>query len=213
MKVIVLICAVLSLAAAASAQVSIDDLKARAKKEKLKDLIIQYDKFKDKSLISTKPQNLIGFGESFAVGLADNLASSPHGSGRMTGHPTVLLMSVGIEFKGDRLEQDTDMLAVLFTSNSKGWVFLKGDTNLYILLDDERIEIAPVASGNDINLRSVTETLGFGISRTDLERILKAKKVEMKLGDTMPRKWKDDWSKRIRALLTLLNKPGAGSPA
>lgn len=37
----------------------------------------------------------------------------------------------------------------------------------------------------------------------ELESLMAAKKVKLKLGDTPPRKWKDDWSKRIRSMLEL----------
>lgn len=205
--------AVLSLIVIASSAingqgVSVSDLQAKAKASKLKDIVLTYDKFKDKSLITTKPQNLIGFGESFAVGMADGLANHPYGSGRSSGHPSSLLMAIGYEGKGDGLMQTPETLAVIFKSNAKGWVFLKGDNNLYILCDDQRMEFRPLGTDSDITFSGlggvgVSETLGFAISRSDLQKILTAKKVEMKLGDTFPRKWKSDWSKRIQALLTL----------
>lgn len=186
---------------------SITELQARAKAEKLKDLVITYDKFKDKSLISTKPQNLMGGMESFAVAMADSLATGPYGSGRTSGYPTVLMLAIGLDMRGDTLTETPAMFAMFFQSNSAGWVFLKGDKNLYVLYDDQRLELHPIGTDRDISLRSVSETLAFAVSRADLEKIINAKKVEMKLGDTFPRKWKPDWSKRIGALLTLTTLP------
>ncbi len=185
------------------AGVALTELQARAKTQKLNEVRISYDKFKDKAVIATKPQNLIGGMESFAVGMADSMATGPYGSGRTSGYPTALYLSIGIEIRGEKLTETPELFAAIFTSNSHGWVFLKGDDNFYVLYDDQRLELHPVGKDSDIAMRSVSETLAFGITRADLEKIIKAKKVEVKLGDTIPRKWKTDWSKRISQLLEI----------
>jgi len=193
---------ILILAAGAFGQTSVTELQSAAKAGKHKDLIIKYDKFKDKSVIATKPQNLIGSWEGgmaiFATGMiGPNKAM------------TMLMLEIGYEFKGQTLDATPSHYAIIFRSNSSDWNFLKGDTNFYILYDAERLELNPLAKDSDlifgrIDLRyTVSETLGYGIARDDLEKILKAKKIEFKLGDTKPREWKSDWSKRIQAMLTL----------
>ena len=194
---------ILILVASAFGQASIADLQAKAKASKLKDLVIQYDKFKDKSYISTKPQNLVGGMESFAIAVAE---SGPYGRRTPSGYPTVLLMQLGFGFKGDSLKETQNEFLFSFASSSTGWVFLKGDKNLYILYDNDRLELKPVGSDADISFSSyggVSEFLGYEISRETVEKLLAAKKLEFKLGDTFPRKWKSDWTKRIQALLAL----------
>ncbi len=195
---------ILILAATTFAQQSVSELQAKAKSSKLKDLIVSYDKFKDRSIVATKPQNLIGSWEGgmaiFATGMAGPNKAQ-----------TMLMLSIGYEFKGDKLTATPENYAIIFTSNSSDWNFLKGDKNFYILFDESRLELSPLGQDSDILWSriggpmsvSVKETLGFGISRADLERILAAKKIEFKLGDTKPREWKADWSKRIQAMLTL----------
>jgi len=202
MKIISLVLLVLSFSFVSFAQSTVTDLKTRAKNEKLKDLIITYDKFKDKAQVATKPQNLIGSWEGgmaiFATGMiGPNKAQ------------TLLFLTIGYEFKGETLDKTPNHYAIIFESNSSDWNFLKGDRNLYVLYDEKRLELSPLAADSDIKWSrmspsvSVSESLGFGITRSDLEEIMKAKKVEFKLGDTKPREWKSDWSKRINALLAI----------
>lgn len=202
MKIILLFSIVLSFALASLGQSTVIDLKTRAKTEKLKDLIITYDKFKDKAQVATKPQNLIGSWEGgmaiFATGMVGPNKAQ-----------TLLFLTIGYEFKGENLDKTPTHYAVIFESNSSDWNFLKGDRNLYIFYDEKRLELAPLAADSEIKWSrispsvSVSESLGFGITRADLEEIMKAKKVEFKLGDTKPREWKSDWSKRINALLKI----------
>jgi hypothetical protein len=192
---------VLILAAGVFGQATIADLQTKAKTTKTnKDLLISYDKFKDKSVVSTKPQNLIGGMEAFAVGMVE---ANPGGARTPSGYPTVLLLQMGFTFRGDTLKETPSDFLMTFTSSSTGWVFLKGDKNLYILYDGERLEMHPIGEDRDIWSTSVGETLGFTISREMIAKLIEAKNIEMKLGDTIPRKWKPEWSKRIQALLTI----------
>lgn len=180
-----------------------DEMKAKAKAAKIKDLVITYDKFKDRSIITTKPQNLIGSWEGgakiFAAGMVGPVAGPAQ---------TILFVQAGYQYVGNILKETPVEYTLAFTSASKSWVYLKGDNNLYVLCDGLRIELHPVGKDSDVNLGmfydvSVSETIGFVISRTDLDRIANANIVELKLGDSRPRKWKPEWSKRIQGLLTL----------
>lgn len=189
-----------------SANPTITDLQTRVKTEKIKDVDVHYDKFKDKSVVATKPQNLVGSWEGGLAIVATGMAGPNKAQ-------TFLFLQIGYEFKGQVLGSTPDHYAVIFRSSSSDWNFLKGDRNLYILFDEERLELHPLASDSDILLSpiskgvSVAESLGFAITRNDLERVLKAKKAEFKLGDTKPREWKADWSKRIQAVMSLTTVP------
>ncbi len=122
---------------------------------------------------------------------------------------TMLLLQIGYEYQGTKLIATPPHYAIIFTSNSSNWNFVKGDRNLYILFDEHRLELEPLAADSDILFSpvgsnvTVSEKLGFGITRDDLEKILASKKAEFKLGDTRAREWKSDWSKRIRQLLDI----------
>ncbi len=183
--------------------VTVAELQAKAKTEKIKDILINYDRFKDAAIVYTKPQNLIGSGEGGMAIFGRGMIGPAAGPTQ-----TLLYLSIGYAFKGDKLADTPNIFAVAFKSNSSDWVYLKGDKNLYILYDDQRLVLNSLGTDSDVNLGmfydvTVSETLGFAISRNDLQKIIEAKKVEFKLGDTKPRQWKPDWSKRIQQLLTL----------
>jgi len=197
---------ILILAAAAFAQTSITDLQAKAKADKLKDLVIKYDKFKDSSVVSTKPYNLIGGGEGFAAAMAVALSRNSTIANDET-IMTSLMANVGIVFDGDKLAATADKFILNFETNSNNWVFLKGDRNVYFLFDEQRLELKPFGSDSDIGRRSVSEQLGYEITRADLEKLSSAKKLEMKLGP-VPRKVRSEFIDRIRQLLKLTKIEG-----
>jgi len=188
--------------------IPVADLKKRAKVAKVDDeLLLGYDKFKDKTSIFTKPQNIVSTSASIAVMMVDSMATGRYGSGRTSGFPTSLTFSIGYAFTGDAMRETPDKFALIFNSNSRGWVFLKGDQHLYFLLGEgQRLELEPAAEGRDIYAGyshvSVGEMLGFVITREQLERIVAGgKNVELRLGSTIPRHMQSGWTKRVKALL------------
>ncbi len=187
---------------AANAQ-SVGDLQIRAKSLGLKDITISYDRFKDKTTITTKPHNLIGSTEGAMANVAHGMLGPGAGAGQM-----ILMMTVGYQFAGASLDATGDRFAIVFRSDSHNWVYAKGDQNLYILYDNKRLELHPLSGDSDIVAGlfydvTVTETLGFKISREKLAEIAAATKVEMKLGDSKPRTWKPDLSKRVNQILAI----------
>lgn len=174
----------------------VDALKAKAKFQKLKDLIIGYDKFKDQTMIATKPHNLIGSWEG--------------GMGIVVGSPQIALAVYVLSvFKGSNLAEPPERYSLLFVSLGNRWNYIKGDNTLYLIVDGERQELEPDAKDSEI-MRSafdgkVTtgETLGFIITRAELEKLANAKEIELRLGNTKPRKFKPEFLERIRAILAL----------
>jgi hypothetical protein len=183
----------------AGQSITTDELKARAKKLKIdKEIMIGYDKFKDQSGISTKPYNLIGGGEAFAASMAGALS-------RDTKSQLALLVNIFVTFPGQKLENAPDEFHLLFTSGSNDWLFLKGDRKAYFLIDKERLVLEPTDRDSDVTRAGVTEQLGYEISRNDLEKMIKAKTVEMRLGNSSPRVLKKELLTRFSKLYRLLD--------
>lgn len=201
-KLLPLILILLTSLAAPGQGLSVTELQAKAKSEKLKDLIISYSKFKDQSIIITKPENLVGSWEGAGAIVSAGMVG--------VGGQMVLMVNVGAGFKGPQLTQTVNDFVLGFQSLSKGkWQFLKGDQKLYLLYDEHRLEMEPIASDADISIPilasgvDTTESLYFRLTRSDLEAIAAAKKIEMQLGNSKPRLWKNNIAQRIRSLLTI----------
>lgn len=192
-------------AATAFSQLTVTELQTKAKASKAnKDVVIMYDKFKDLTSVATKPYNLIGGGESFAAGMLVAMSQSPYSSHRDS-PPVMTSLNVSLfhTFKGDKLTASPDTFNLMFDSGSSGWIFLKGDRNLYILYDESRLELHPIATDNDVLSRSVSETLAFEITRDQLNALIKAKQVAIKLGP-MPRKVKQGFTQRLNQMVGVL---------
>ena len=180
--------------------ISVAELQAKVKAEKIKDLVIKYDKFKHRTTITTRAQNLVGSTEGAMAIVASGMIGF--------GGQTLLMLELGGGFKGDKLSATIDEFVIGFGSTSKGkWQFLKGDKNLYLLFDEQRLEFEPIADDANVSLDlfgssiNTKESLYFLVKRHELEKIISAKKIEMKLGDSKPREWKSDTVKRIKGLL------------
>ena len=182
-------------------QVSVEDLKAKGRAEDLNDLIIGYNRKTDRTVIVTKPVELLG--EAFMLTQRTDL--EPMRSLRQLPH--MLFVTIGYEGEGEGLQATPDKLTIAFTSNARGWPFLKGDDNLYIVCDGRRMQLRP-APKDDASRPLFTgpihfERLVFDISRDELKAIIAAKKIEMQLGGTSPRKWKERRIKQVRAILAI----------
>ena len=182
--------------------ISFTELQAKVKAEKIKDIVIKYDKFKHRTTLTTKPQNLVGSTEGAMAIVASGMVG--------VGGQTLLMLEVGGGFKGDKLSSTINEFVIGFGSTSKGkWQFLKGDKNLYLLFDEQRLEFEPIADDASVSLDlfgssiNTKESLYYLVKRQELERIVAAKKIEMKLGDSKPREWKSETVKRINGLLSI----------
>jgi hypothetical protein len=76
---------------------------------------------------------------------------------------------------------------VVFTSEAPGRVY-PGETELVFLIDGERVRRVPAAVNDDRSRLAaegvITQTVFTGMTVETLRRIVRAKTVEMKLGDT-----------------------------
>jgi hypothetical protein len=175
---------------------SASEFKARIKAEKIKNIEVTYDKFKDKTWISTKPVSLI-------PGLA-SLLSGIGEPGDGFEYPSTWNFAVYISFSGEKLETPQESFALRVTSYSRGWIFLRGDQALYFLLDDkDRFELESFDQNNEIRRGGVIETKFYEISRDQLRKILEANKVEVKLGN-FSRPFNAELIKRLRAFDSLI---------
>ena len=193
---------------------SVESLKARIKKEKIKDVAVGYDKFRDQTLISTTPKNLIGNWEG-----ATAIVAAGMGGPGVTGQ-SILLLTVRTTWRTQTLSETPADFELVFTSSANNWVYLKGDNNVYFLLDGERLELHPIAKDSGLTYDpigpgvGVSEEISFRVTRDDLQKVATAKKVELRLGNSTPRIWKPEWSKRFEDLLalTVLGPHGTPSP-
>jgi hypothetical protein len=168
-------------------QATAETLKQKAKDLKLKNIVVRYDKFKDETYVFSKPENMMTGPESMAAMMAGAIAG-PYGMGT-SGFPTMLMMMVGYSFKGNEPPARPNFYTMMFVSNSNnGWV--------------ERLEYDAIDRDWDINMAGISEKMGFTIPREDLERIMRAKSIELKLGP-LPRKFKNDEIKKVNEVLKL----------
>jgi len=175
---------------------SISEIKDRIKTEKIRNVEVTYDKFKDRAWISTKPVNLI-------PGLASLLAGiGEPGSGNE--YPSTWNFSALLAFSGEKLEGHQESITLRVTSYSRGWIFVRGDQTLYLLLDNEdRFELEPLDEENEIRSGGVIESKLYELTRDQLRKILDAKKVEVKLG-TFSRPFNAELIRRLRAFDSLI---------
>lgn len=175
---------------------SASEFKARIKAEKVRNIEVTYDKFKDKTWISTKPVSLI-------PGLASLLAGIGE-PGDGDEYPSTWNFEVYVSYTGEKLEAPQESFALRVTSYSRGWIFLRGDQTLYFLLDDkDRFELESFDQNNEIRRGGVIETKFYEISRDHLRKILEAKKVEVKLGN-FSRPFNAELIRRLRAFDSLI---------
>lgn len=191
---------IIAFSISAFGQVTVDQLQAKAKEIKAKDITFEYDKYKDRSVVATKPVNLIG-------GMEGGAAIVFGGAGTKTA--VVLMLNAVAVFKGNSLAATPERFGLLFDSRSKGWLYEKGDRNLYVLYDDKRLELHPVGIDGDLHFgwmsrdTPVNEMLMFEISPADLAAVSQAKEVSIKLGEK-PRKIKGDVLERFQKFIQLM---------
>lgn len=88
---------------------------------------------------------------------------------------------------GEKLVKSGDLQCYLvFRSSSRSWLFLRS-RDLIFLADGERIALGAGSHDGDVssaryNSVGVTERMIYTITRADLEKLVAAKSLEMKLG-------------------------------
>ena len=135
MQKLTLIALALLYCTSALSQASVEDLKVRARTENLKDLVIGYDQKTDRTVIITKPVELLGNG--FVLTQRTDLEPMR----ALTPLPQMLFITIGYEGHGDGLEATPDHLTIAFITNTRGWRFLNGDDSLYIVCDEKRMPV------------------------------------------------------------------------
>lgn len=137
---------------------------------------ISYDKFEDRTLVSFSGFNMIGFGESVAMAIAN---SSPNGR---TAKASSLALGAGFVFQGDTLKQEPADYFIYFYYSGDDWKFLKS-SKLIALVDGERIQFGDGDADRDVKYSGVSELVGFKASKEELQKLSQAKSVEMKIGN------------------------------
>lgn len=134
---------------------------AKPKKSKL---VVSYDKFRDITIVSTyprKPKDTLG-----------------------------ILVSGYFNHKGELLREPVAFAGLVFDSYSSDWQFLKeGDRRLFVLADGERFEFSSPTRESTVNRGygpysrvTVSERLVFSFDKEQLEKLLNARSLEMRLG-------------------------------
>lgn len=169
---------------AAAQSRSIDDLKAQAKQQKVdKEIMIGYDKFKDRGAISTKP---------FTVSMSGGFFKAMSSIGVTATHM----------FPGPKLESAPETFTLIITSGTNGLGDQSRDRNAYFLIDGRRLELKPKDRSDYSSGQFYIEAWQYTITRDDLESMSKAKLVEMRLGNsteqTLKQELLDRFSKFLR---------------
>src|SRR5436190_22503839 len=113
----------------------------------------------------------------------------------------VLGMGATVTTPGKVLTTTPDNIAVLFTSLGGRFQFVKGDATLYLIADGERY-VFPV-QGGDANVYngSASEQLVYKVSRAEFTKIMNAKVIEIRLGDSRPQTLKPKLVEVFRSFL------------
>ncbi len=160
-------------------QETINNPSSSRNKEKFNELIsqfsnkerysVQYDKFKDITVIRTPYSNL----------------------NKRTQILRSLHISAAFVFNTDTMKEDEDYFTVFFNATGNKWSFIP-NKNLYIIAGGRRLDLGEGDRTGEIDsnrtLRSVrdisvTESVNFLVSREIIEQVTNSEKVEMKLGD------------------------------
>jgi hypothetical protein len=139
-------------------------------------LTVEYDRFTDRTSISVNITLETGFKD-----LGDgSVYASPDAK-----FDIVMFSVVGI-VKGEHASGNLMLApAIIVTSRSKGWVFLKSGTTLRVILDSkERLLVGEMirSPGDVLTTGRVTEQLRLQVPFSAIERLSKASKIEMQIG-------------------------------
>jgi hypothetical protein len=155
---------------------TVKELQLQAKPFKnSKRYFVVYDKFEDRTLVRCLGFNLIGFGASFAEAMAQ-------GTGAVRGSASSsIYLGAAFTFPSDTLRQSVTDYFLLFDYSGSEWQFLK-TSKLIALVDGERIQFGSGEAVRDVKSGSVTEKIGFVVTRQQLQKLSAAKTIEIKIG-------------------------------
>jgi hypothetical protein len=92
------------------------DIAASLKELKNRDkLVLRSDKFKDYTVVASKPFDLFTTGEHMAVGLAQGMGRGPNGRGPAVTFPARFELSAAFAFKGVKLNDDLKFGLIFIT--------------------------------------------------------------------------------------------------
>ena len=155
MKVLLLI---LAFAVSFSAQTVTEKI---AKVEKPKDIESSYDKFKDITTVYIK-------------GIVFETKGNRWG-----------MYSIGLQaafvVPGEKVTKDVDSFKLMFYSTGSQWHWLR-DSRLIILADGEHMDFGQGERDSRINNSTVSEFVFFTLTRTQFEKLVNAKSVELQIG-------------------------------
>ena len=136
--------------------------------------LVMFDKFEDQTIV-----RCIGFN------LVSNMAGalSIMAAGRQGAQPTMIFLGAGFIFNGDTLKETAADYFIIFDYSGEEWQFLK-KSKLIALVDGERIQFGDGEAVRDVQRGgSVTEKIGFKVSREQLQKLSTAKTIEIKIGN------------------------------
>jgi len=175
---------------------TVEQLQLKAKAMKVnKEILIGYDKFGDKSIITTKPWVI----DSGSVGV---LAALAGGRMKISG---ILMVSLTHEFAGKELSATPETYLISFMSGGSDWQFLKGDRRAYIIYDDRRLVLDLAETKRNVSGDLVMESLSYPLTKSEAKGIASAKVVEFRLGETTAYVMKPEIRQRFRKMLDLLD--------
>lgn len=170
-----------------------------------KNYIFNYDRFKDRTAIGSKPHDLLTTGEHMATAFLTGLNSGQVAGGQEpVGFPSVFVIGEGFTYEGKMLCSEPTF-AIYFSADSGSWEFLK-DHHLYAIIDGERLDLGDGTHDGDIHYTGVSEQLAFVLTREQFAKFANGKSVEIKLG-TIERKLKPERVGEFADLLSLATLP------
>lgn len=182
----ILLLTAFTIAAQTQTATTLEDLRARAKKLNAhKEILIGYDKFKDRSGVMTKP---------YTVSMSGGIFKSMTGVG----------LSVSYGFDGTTFNSEPDTFVLTITTGTNGPGDPGRDRNAYFLIDGKRLQMAPRDRSDHVSGQFYIEAWDYAISRDDLESFARAKTVEMRWGNSTPQALKPELLSRFGKFLSVI---------
>ncbi len=143
---------------------------------------VKYDKFKNETTITAGPFSLTGTMEYMMT-------------------DTMIFLYSGFRFEGENITTPVDAFYLGFSYSGREWQFLK-NTDVYALVDGERMHLGEADRDSDVHLGGVEEMLAIKLDQATFSKIAKAKSVELKVGER-EFKLKEEHLQSFRDLISL----------